>query len=188
MPSSAPVVTSTGAVRGEAPAQAMPRPVYDAYDLAQRIHTRVNEARASLGIEPVEYDAYLALVAERHSADMAARDYFSHTGEGDTRPNDRAKAMGYECEQQVGDIVLEGISENLFKTTLWEWYEEKRDASGLQRTYHWTDADGIAAETVKEWLASPGHRTNLLKSTHRVEGIGVAFTDDDRVYITQNFC
>jgi uncharacterized protein YkwD len=55
----------------------------------------VNQERAKAGCKSVRDDGRLAKAAEAHSADMAARGYFSHeTPEGVT-PWDRAEKVGY---------------------------------------------------------------------------------------------
>jgi uncharacterized protein YkwD len=54
--------------------------------------------------------------------------------------------------------------------------------------YDWNTIKQIAESTVKGWMHSPGHRKNILAPHWRSEGIGVALSPDDKVYITQNFC
>jgi uncharacterized protein YkwD len=65
---------------------------------ADQVLTLVNEARAKANpaCAPLRADDRLAVAAQAHSDDMAARDYFSHTSpEGDDFV-DRAKAAGYD--------------------------------------------------------------------------------------------
>jgi len=50
------------------------------------------------------------------------------------------------------------------------------------------DETKIADCTVEGWMNSPGHRENILTSRFYCEGIGVAVSDSDEVYITQKFC
>jgi uncharacterized protein YkwD len=45
----------------------------------------------------------------------------------------------------------------------------------------------IAECTVNGWMDSYGHRQNILTSTYDKEGIGVAVTEYNTYYITQDF-
>ena len=42
-------------------------------------------------------------------------------------------------------------------------------------------------DLVDQWMASPGHRINLLRADHTSMGIGVAVAADNRLYATQVF-
>lgn len=42
-------------------------------------------------------------------------------------------------------------------------------------------------QLVDQWMASPGHRINLLRSDHTVMGMGVAVADSNKLYATQVF-
>ncbi|MFN3340904.1 MAG: CAP domain-containing protein [Dietzia sp.] len=42
-------------------------------------------------------------------------------------------------------------------------------------------------ELVNQWMASPGHRLNLLRTDHTSMGVGVAVAGDNRLYATQVF-
>jgi uncharacterized protein YkwD len=37
-------------------------------------------------------------------------------------------------------------------------------------------------------MKSEGHRKNILNPGYATEGIGIGFTEDGKVYITQMFC
>jgi uncharacterized protein YkwD len=54
-----------------------------------------NRERAKAGCGPLRVDARLRTAARRHSADMAARDYFSHDAPDGSTFVDRIKAAGY---------------------------------------------------------------------------------------------
>ncbi|WP_231950359.1 CAP domain-containing protein [Allokutzneria albata] len=55
----------------------------------------VNHARAEAGCPALRIDERLANAAQRHSADMAERNYFSHTSPDGASFVDRARAAGY---------------------------------------------------------------------------------------------
>ena len=55
-------------------------------------------------------------------------------------------------------------------------------------SYNWSSTDEIAERAVTGWMNSPGHRQNILTPRYEIEGIGVAFSADNKIYITENFC
>ncbi|WP_242888874.1 CAP domain-containing protein [Actinomadura litoris] len=54
-----------------------------------------NAERAKAGCKPLRVDARLARAARRHSADMAARNYFDHTSRNGDSPWKRMEDAGY---------------------------------------------------------------------------------------------
>ena len=78
----------------------------------------VNKARATkrkcgattyAAAKPVKWNARLARAAERHSRDMSANDYFSHTGENGSTPFSRIKATGYRYKA-AGETLAAGYA------------------------------------------------------------------------------
>jgi len=71
----------------------------------------LSRARAAKSIfsaaPPVRWDARLAQAALSHSGDMAKRNYFSHTGQGESRVTDRASPSGYAW-RRVGENIAAG--------------------------------------------------------------------------------
>ncbi|WP_395109481.1 CAP domain-containing protein [Actinomadura sp. SCN-SB] len=57
--------------------------------------TLTNKERAKEGCSPLRIDEKLMLAAQRHSADMAAHNYFDHTSRNGDSPWDRMEAAGY---------------------------------------------------------------------------------------------
>ncbi|WP_312880303.1 CAP domain-containing protein [Actinokineospora xionganensis] len=55
----------------------------------------VNRQRSAAGCSPVRWNDKLGVSARKHSADMAARNYFDHTSLDGRSPFDRMKAEGY---------------------------------------------------------------------------------------------
>ncbi|MEH1124559.1 CAP domain-containing protein [Micromonospora sp. CPCC 206061] len=55
-----------------------------------------NDTRADHGCPAVREDSRLRTAARRHSADMAANDFFSHTGSDGSDFSTRAKRAGYD--------------------------------------------------------------------------------------------
>ncbi|WP_447003848.1 CAP domain-containing protein [Saccharothrix isguenensis] len=61
----------------------------------QQVIALVNEARDLAGCKPVKVDDRVTEAAQGHSADMAARDYFSHTTPEGVDFAERMRAAGY---------------------------------------------------------------------------------------------
>lgn len=164
------------------------QPTFTAREIADAVHERVQLLRARHDLPEVAWSDTLGAVARRHSADMAARDYFSHiTPEGLT-PTERAARMSYVCRKTDGDMISTGVGENLFSTGLYSSVRTVTEGGETTRTYAWKRLDEIAHDVVDGWMGSPGHRANLLEPRYNREGIGVVVTDGDRVLVTQLFC
>jgi uncharacterized protein YkwD len=183
-PGTATQTTAPGTVKTtESPAGTSP-PAIDIPALEMEIHTLINQQRRSNGISELRYDSSLASVARKHSADMAQNNYFSHYDLQGLDPTARGSLDGYSCSKNYGDFSTTGISENIFQNNL---YDSVMYYKGVPY-YAWNSPADIAQSTVSGWMNSPGHRENILKSTYDREGIGVAISKDDKVYITENFC
>lgn len=87
-------------------------------DFEQEILRKVNEARASARVcGTTQYSAAPAMAwhpalfaaAAGHSADMAANNYFSHTGRDGRSPGDRMRAAGYSW-RSYGENISAGRS------------------------------------------------------------------------------
>ena len=111
-----------------------------------------NAERAANGCAPLSADEGLAAVARSHSADMAARDYFSHDTPEGVDPFERASAAGQSAR-----------AENI--------------AAG-----YWS-----ASEVVAGWMASPGHRANILNCGLTRLGTGVGYGGAYGITWTQLF-
>jgi uncharacterized protein YkwD len=109
----------------------------------------VNRERLVHGEVALKPNARLAAAAQGHSADMAAGDYFEHDGRHGDTPLSRMRASGYIFSSHIGYAV----GENIAWATL-----------------------GLATPKaiVASWMASPGHRANILDATFRETGVGVS--------------
>ena len=153
------------------------------------VHDEANAARRRAGRAALGRRADLARVGRAHSRDMAARDYFSHTGRDGRSPQQRASAAGVNCRQRQPDgSVRIGVSENLFQTWVARRVEVIRDERGGRRVPHNRSEAQIAQEVVRGWLDSAGHRRTLLDSHARHHGIGVAVRRDGAVFVTEVVC
>ncbi|MFH8290138.1 sigma-70 family RNA polymerase sigma factor [Streptomyces sp. NPDC018059] len=74
---------------------------------AEQVVALVNTERAKAGCGPVRSNGKLATAATKHSADMAARNYFDHTSPDGTDPGDRITAAGYRWST-YGENIARG--------------------------------------------------------------------------------
>jgi uncharacterized protein YkwD len=163
--------------------QQKPQPTINAADLAQRIHAQINEQRAGHGLAALSWNATLARIAERHSRDMAERNYLSHDSPEGRSFVDRYRQGGFSCQVRIGREIHAG-AENI---ALGRLYNSATIENGVTY-YDWNSAQQIARRAVDGWMRSPGHRKNILTPYWQREGIGVEVRPDNKVYITQNFC
>lgn len=109
----------------------------------------VNRERLGHGEVALAPNARLQLAAQGHSMDMSAGDYFEHDGRHGDTPLSRMRASGYIFSSHIGYAV----GENIAWATLWM---------------------ATPKAIVASWMASPGHRANILDATFRETGIGVS--------------
>jgi uncharacterized protein YkwD len=109
----------------------------------------VNRERTSRGLHSLQADADLQHAAQTHSAEMAAGDYFDHIAPTGSTPLSRMRAAGYIFSSHIGYA----IGENIAWATLWL---------------------ATPKAIVVGWMASPGHRANILDASFRETGVGVS--------------
>ncbi len=73
----------------------------------QRVLELTNQERRKAGLSDLKFNRELAYTADKHSEWMADRGVLSHTGEGGSKPWDRAEDAGYKA-QFVGENVASG--------------------------------------------------------------------------------
>ena len=109
----------------------------------------VDQERESHGEPALQPNAALARAAEGHSRAMAEQDYFSHVAPNGETPLQRMRASGYLTNPEDGYVV----GENIAWGTLWL---------------------ATPQAIVSAWMASPGHRANILDAAYRETGVGVS--------------
>ncbi len=107
----------------------------------------LNAERSRRRLAPLTRNALLDAAAVRQSRDMVARQYFAHESPGGADSTDRIRATGY----------LKGAT---------EWIVGENLAWG-------TGELATPREIVAAWMASPGHRENVLRARYREIGLGV---------------
>lgn len=109
----------------------------------------VNQERTSRGEAPLQQNAHLQQSAQSHTESMADDNYFEHDGpDGDT-PLSRMIAAGYIPSGNVGYEIGENIGWGTFSL-------------------------GTPSAIVAAWMASPGHRANILDVHFRDTAVGVS--------------
>ncbi len=119
----------------------------------------VNAERVRAGRWPLAVSTSLAQAARQHNDDMIARGFFDHTGSDGSTPGQRAAAAGYKPYGWGECFVGENIG------------------GGYN-----TPADAFAA-----WMASDGHRANILNPYYREIGAGYAEGGSFGKYWTLDF-
>lgn len=107
----------------------------------------INRERERYGERPLKVNHRLMRVARAHSDEMVSRDYFSHVSPSGQTPLDRILASGF-IAKRLGWCV----GENIAWGTLWL---------------------ATPRAIVSSWMASPGHRANILDRSYRDTGIGI---------------
>jgi uncharacterized protein YkwD len=180
------LLVSCAVTQPERPVMTRPqgtRPVFRAAQLEKEIHALINKERKKHRLSALAWSDALSAIARKHSADMAKRSYFSHVSPEGHDFSYRYKQDGYSCALPVDGSVYTG-AENIFQNNLYDRIVYVNDVP----YYDWNGMSKIADTTVQGWMNSPGHRKNILTPHWRSEGIGVAVSPDDKVYITENFC
>jgi uncharacterized protein YkwD len=109
----------------------------------------VNRERSAHGESVLTLNTHLEQTAQSHTDEMSSDDYFAHDGPNGDTPASRMRAAGYIYSSQVGYEV----GENIAWGTLWL---------------------ATPSAIVAAWMASPGHRANILDAHYHDTGMGVS--------------
>jgi uncharacterized protein YkwD len=161
-------------------------PFIDHTALEARIHDLINAQREQNGNSELSYDSFLADIARGHSYDMALRNYFDHTDPDGKNAKARGDDSGYPCIRGYRNYYTDGIAENIYQGYRYNSYLPA--PNGTIMAYKWSSLEDIANQAVTGWMNSEGHRKNILDDHFQQEGIGVAFSADNKIYVTENFC
>ncbi|MBM4284091.1 MAG: CAP domain-containing protein [Deltaproteobacteria bacterium] len=136
--------------RSKPPSRAVMREFLQLKEVEQLIFRFTNEARRQHGLPSLDQDRELSRVAWRYSADMLHRRFFSHTNPDGLSPRDRVLSDYVPRPLMVGENLWSGSGADPGETRL------------------------LARIIVDGWMASPGHRRNLLHPRYTHLGVGVA--------------
>ncbi|WP_313933760.1 MULTISPECIES: CAP domain-containing protein [unclassified Calothrix] len=124
--------------------------------IESEIRQEINQVRQKNGLQPLQNNEKLAQVARKYSRQMMEQNFFSHTGIDGSTLSQRVGA---------GNISYWMIGENLFRSK---------------------NIFQPVSPAVEGWLASPGHRENILRPVFRETGVGV-WRKGNTYVITQLF-
>ena len=123
----------------------------------------VNRERTARGERPLRPNRRLVRAARAHSENMAVDDYFEHTGPRGQTPLARLRAVGYVSRSR-GYEVGENIA----------WGTLQLSTPSAIADLCFRAAVKMPRAIVAAWMASPGHRANILDPRFRETGIGVS--------------
>jgi uncharacterized protein YkwD len=109
----------------------------------------VNRERAAHGEGALQTNPRIEQAAQSHTESMAFGGYFEHVGPRGDTPVDRLRASGYIYSSRVGYEVAENLA----------WG---------------TGGQGTPRAIVAAWMASAGHRANILDGQFRDTAVGVS--------------
>jgi len=136
----------------------VPRRPGDEQSLERRVWEAINRERRREGARELAWDQALATEARRHSTRMAEAGFFSHH------------------DPERGDLAPRLDADGI------PW----RDCAENIILFKQGDEDPVEV-AVKAWMASPGHRKNLLNPVYTLSGVGIAVGRDNRLWMTQDF-
>ncbi len=119
-------------------------------DLETAVVKRINTVRKNQGLPRLAVRAPLAKAARQHAGNMAIHGYFSHDWS-----NGAPFARWIKRYWPGPGYTNWSAGENLL----------------------WSSPAPSASEVVADWMASPGHRANLLNRRWRAVGLGVVRTE-----------
>ena len=164
------------------------RPTTDISKLELKIHDLTNIERQKLNLSLLSYDTEIRNIARGHSEDMSVRNFFAHETPDGKSPTDRALSANFALDNRSWFKKLNSsqwqFGENIYQTNL---YDSVYLINNIPTHYYWSDLEKIAKKSVNGWMNSKEHRENIVLPLWKKEGIGVYISDDDKVFITQNF-
>ena len=113
-------------------------------EVERAVRCLLNRERSKRGIGSLDSHWALRKAADRHSRSMVRGRYFSHSGRDGSSPKSRMKKAGYS-----GNRFAENIT-------------------------YGTGGYATPRSVVSRWMASGGHRANILGGAYDDMGIGVA--------------
>ena len=164
------------------------RPTIDISKLELKIHDLINIERQKMYLSLLSFDTEIRDIARRHSKDMSVRNFFAHETPDGKSPTDRALSANFALDNRSWFKKLNSIQwqfgENIYQTSLFNSIETIND---IPTRYHWNDLEKIAKAAVDGWMNSKEHHENIVLPSWKKEGIGVYISNDDNVFVTQNF-
>lgn len=139
-------------------------------DVERLVLEHVNDRRSQRSMSPLDWHERAANAARTHAQDMAANNYFSHTSQdGQTQRERYAFCAGGENAAQT-----------------WVYRQVRADDG---ETEYYTSTEELAQGIVEQWMGSEPHRERgIYGGRWTAAGVGIAISDDDKVYAVMGFC
>lgn len=134
------------------------------------VREKVNQRRSERGLSRVTESTGLNEQSRLHSTDMAAHDELAHDLPGST------------TDKRLSQASCSTGGENVAQSWV---FDEIETESG---TEYISDEEELANALTRQWMNSPGHRENMLRTQWSETGVGITITDENKVYATQTFC
>jgi len=131
--------------------------ITDRETLERSVVDEINEVRLAHGLVALAVDEPLRDIARGHSETMLVGGFLGHESPDGSAPADRVRAAGIDFR-----LVGENVAHSLRPL-------------------------GAVHAVVDEWMASPGHRANILTPDFRRTGVGAAIGKHGSIYVTQLF-
>jgi uncharacterized protein YkwD len=158
------VVASLALVALAAPSSASALSVTDKDALEASVVARINAVRKDHGLRTLTVAGRLRDAADRHATSMAAASYFRH-----------------ELYTPSGSATWTSFG----KWIRWYWPGPGYSAWSAGENLAWGAPDITASQTVSRWMASPGHRANILNAAWRNIGVAAVHVRDPRGYYAE---
>jgi uncharacterized protein YkwD len=135
--------------------------VSDRDSVETNVVARINAVRRSHGLRTLSVISRLDTAADRHASSMAAASYFRH-----------------ELYTPAGAADWTSFSAWI----RWYWPGPGYASWGAGENLAWGAPDLTASRTVNMWMASSGHRANILNPAWRNIGVSAVHVGDPRGY------
>lgn len=123
-----------------------------------------NAERTKRGLAPLIWDDELARAARYHAADMYVQDYGGHL----------TKDAIIRKGQSPGEFPQEDIKSRVLRFL-------RKPRFPIGENIHARRNDAKPADIVAAWMASPGHRANILTPEYRKLGVGFITSKNGRM-------
>lgn len=162
---------------------------WERLEFEELVFAYVNDERKKRGFPQLMADPDLKMVARRHSYSMAKDGYFDHVDFEGRGPTERAASIGYVCNKWVNGLpATAGVGENIHEQSLYKKKTITIKGEKKLEENTWYELGEISKKVVDDWMASPGHRKNILHGSYEKMGVGAYVVENYSVYTTLNFC
>lgn len=139
----------------------------------------LNEERNDRGLATLDASDGLAAVGRSHSRDMYERDFYAHENPDGEQPWDRAASAGVQECEDGGQYASENIHRGETYVT--------QSSLGADESYFIDNSETMAEYLFTGWMASDGHRENMLMERWDYAGVGI-YLEDGEFYATMMLC